>query len=152
VIVAVVRSYVGVEWNEVELEQVVSISPGQSEMGDEEEDGDLFADDESNLPSPMAAWVYHGCMLRYSQLRDDFNRLSVEFLKADAEVALTFTNVARNLSDKQAAAESVRYARTAYNYISERRIQAPISRADAIGLDRKLATLRKRLEGLGEKF
>jgi hypothetical protein len=48
--------------------------------------------------------------------------------------------------------ESVRYARTAYSYISERRIQAPISRADAIGLDRKLATLRKRLEGLGEKF
>jgi hypothetical protein len=86
------------------------------------------------------------------QLRNDFNRLSVEFLKADAELAPTFACVAQNLHHKQAWAESVRHARTAYDYISGRRIQVQISRADAIELDRKLAILRKRLEGLGEKF
>jgi hypothetical protein len=155
VIVAVVRSYLGVEWHEVELEEVVSIALDESEDEadqESEKDNDSFVDHESNIPGTMAAEDYNRGMLRYLQLRKDFNRLSVDFLKVDAELALTFASVAQNLHHKQAGAESVRHARTAFDYISERRSQIPISRADAIELDRKLAFLRKRLEGLGEQF
>jgi hypothetical protein len=61
VILAVVRSYIGVEWNEVELEQVVSLATDESEEDDECEN-DLFVDDESNFPATIAA-DYHRGML-----------------------------------------------------------------------------------------
>jgi len=88
----------------------------------------------------------------WQQLRDDSARLSVEILKTDAELALTFTSIALIRSDREAAAQSVRHARRAYDYISGRRTEIHLASADASELDTKLEVLKKRLENLGETF
>jgi len=88
----------------------------------------------------------------WQQLRDDSARLSVEILKTDADLALTFTSTALVHSDAESAARSVRHARRAYDFIVQKRTQIAMSDADATELDEKIATVRKRLEELGEKF
>jgi len=91
-------------------------------------------------------------MLDSSQLRDDANRLSVEILRTDVDLALTFTSIVQNRVDREAVGQSVRHARKAYDFVLRKRTEVPISNADATELDKKLAILRKRLEDLGEKF
>jgi hypothetical protein len=78
--------------------------------------------------------------------------LSVEILKTDANVALTFTEVAPNHSSAAAKAKTVHLARRAYDYIKSRRLTLPVSDADADELDSKLAIVKQRLEALGEQF
>ena len=84
--------------------------------------------------------------------RHDSTRLSFEFLKSDAELALTFAISALIHSTPEAAHRSVRHARRAYDYISGRRTEIHLASADASELDTKLEVLKKRLENLGETF
>jgi hypothetical protein len=86
------------------------------------------------------------------QPREKSAILSVDILKIDADLALTFTESARLLSDPDRAAQSVRHARRAYDFIAGMRTEIPPSNTDTQELDSKLATLRKRLEDLGEMF
>lgn len=91
-------------------------------------------------------------MAGHSQLRDDFNRLSVEILKADVDLALTFADLAFHRADKTTKAQAVQKARVAYDAVSHRRAYVLTSREDADQLASKLGILKKRLESLGEKF
>ena len=89
---------------------------------------------------------------QYPHLRDDFERLSLDVLLTDVDLALTFNDVARNLSGQGAIAQTVQNARRAYNVISEQRSSLGISENDCSELDSRLALLRLRLEEFGEKF
>jgi hypothetical protein len=78
--------------------------------------------------------------------------LTIDILQTDADLAITFTEVAPTHIDVAKKAQSVNRARRAYEYIKSRRFTLPISHADAGELDSKLAILKRRLEALGEKF
>ena len=78
--------------------------------------------------------------------------MTVDILRADVELALTFTDVARNLSSPNAVAQTIQNARKAYDTISRQRYNLPISQDDSRELDSKLALLQRRLEEVGEKF
>lgn len=89
---------------------------------------------------------------QYPALRDDFDQLTLEVLLTDVDLALTFTDVARNVSGQGAIAQTIRNARKAYNVISRERSKLAISEDDSSELDAKLVVLKRRLEELGETF
>lgn len=89
---------------------------------------------------------------QYPTLRDDFERLCLDVLLTDVDLALTFTSVARNLSGRGAISQTVQNARRAYDVISTKRSNLVIKEDDCSELDSKLALLRRRLEEFGEKF
>jgi len=78
--------------------------------------------------------------------------LSLEILKTDADLALTFVRTATLLSDLDAIAQNVRRARRAYDYITEKLAELCLAGSDINDLDSKLVVLRSRLEELGEHF
>ena len=113
-----------------------------------------FRFDPSNRAEPAAALSLRVAQEphQYPTLRDDFERLTLEVLLTDVDLALTFTDVAHNLSGQGAIEQTVRNARRAYNVISGKRSNLAISEDDSRQLDSKLNLLRRRLEELGEKF
>jgi hypothetical protein len=80
-----------------------------------------------------------------SDLRDDYNRLSVEVLFSDAELGLTFTDIAMVQLDKEWSRRTVRHAQRAYELLLMGRATFPMSEAEAATLDSRLALLSQRL-------
>jgi len=70
----------------------------------------------------------------------------------DADLALTFTDLALTHKDPEAAAQSFRRAQQAYDFIARKRTEVSISGANARELDAKLEILRNLLQELGERF
>jgi hypothetical protein len=85
-----------------------------------------------------------------SDFRDDYNRLSIEILFSDAELALTFTDIALAHLDRNWVGRTVQHAKRAYESILKGRRHFPLSEDEAADLDSKLALLKERLEQLGK--
>jgi hypothetical protein len=88
-------------------------------------------------------------MLQHRSPRDDFNRVSIEILFADADLAMTFTQMALERSEPAAVARITGNARKAYQEISRIRSSLPMSALESERLDAKLKVIRKGLRQLG---
>jgi hypothetical protein len=82
--------------------------------------------------------------------RNDFNRVSVEILFADADLALTFTQMALEHTEPAAVARIAGNARKAYEEISRIRLSLAMSRSESESLEAKLKIIRKGLRKLGQ--
>ncbi len=89
-------------------------------------------------------------MIQHRNPREDCNRVSIEILFADADLAITFTQLALERSEPTAVARIAGNARKAYDEISRIRLLLPMSAWESERLDAKLALIRKRLLGLGQ--
>lgn len=88
--------------------------------------------------------------MQVRKLQDNFNRVSIEILLADADLAITFTKMALERSEPAAVARITRKARKAYQSISRIRLSVPMSPEESKNLEAKLKVVRKGLRQLGE--
>jgi len=84
--------------------------------------------------------------------RERMNRVSVEFLKADLETALTFVQIARQTSDDCRRMRTCRAARRAYETLEKFFSRVDLGTENGRQLGLGLKHLRTELEGLGEVF
>lgn len=85
-------------------------------------------------------------------LNEKLNRASVEVLLTEADVALTFVNLATTSKDKSRSNQAVRNARAAYDLIHQKRLQFDFSPYEAQALQAKLGMIKSHLIRLGETF
>lgn len=81
---------------------------------------------------------------------DDFNQIAYQMLLSDANLALTFVDMAASHRDPEAVKRSIRNAISAYNSIVVQRRSISMSDEDAAALDSKLKGIRKALIESGE--
>lgn len=82
--------------------------------------------------------------------RNQLNRASVNFLKVEAETALTFAGIALQSQDSVKRLRNRRLARKAYDKILQLQDRVSLSQDDAQDLAEDLARLRSELSQLGE--
>jgi len=83
---------------------------------------------------------------------DRTNRVRVQFLQVDSEVALTFAGIALRTSDEQKRRSSTQTARKAYDTIMRLRRGVELSVAENNKLNANLQRLKAELQSLGEAF
>ncbi len=91
-----------------------------------------------------------GCMMQDCDPRDNFNRVSVEILFSDADLAITFTQMALERTEPEAIARNTQNARKAYQQIAKIRASLPMSASESERLDAKLKVISKGLRLLGQ--
>lgn len=80
--------------------------------------------------------------------REEYQRISVEILFTDLELALTFTDTAILHATSCARQKSLGLARRAYEQITKARFNFPMSPEESDDLDARLEVLKQRLEQL----
>ncbi len=80
------------------------------------------------------------------------NKTGTDFLKADLEAALTFTDIAGTAEDSEDRERNRRAARRAYDTIVRLINKVELNREDANAMGSKLARLKSNLSGMGEVF
>jgi hypothetical protein len=83
---------------------------------------------------------------------DDYQRITAERLLTDADLALTFAEIAAARREPESIARTVRNAWKVFEQISKRRLSLPTEEEDSIKLEGKLIILKKRLTELGERL
>ena len=78
------------------------------------------------------------------------NWIFVQMLLTDADIALSFANIASDLYDPETVKWMIWNARATYDYIMDRRLSIPISVNDATTLESKLSALKVALVRLDE--
>ena len=78
------------------------------------------------------------------------NQGIIEFLLIDLDVALTFMDVAETTEFRSTAERNHRNARSAYDTVIAKLREVTPNDAQQAVLDRKIAELRGRLEGVGQ--
>jgi len=91
----------------------------------------------------MAAWAKN---------MDFANRLGVEFMFTDCDLAMTFLDVADTTTIPETAQRNRQNARKAYDAILYYRAKRVLSAAETKSIEDKLTALRTRLEAAGEQF
>lgn len=76
---------------------------------------------------------------------DDYNRIALDDLIADVDLALTFTDIASDHRNLETVKRTTRNARAAYNMIAGRRKSILMSDKDAVTLNSKLSALKATL-------
>lgn len=90
---------------------------------------------------------------RQTKRENAFVQAAVGFLKTEVETGITLARIARESSDAEDKVRRCREARKAYDSVVEHRGKAANATSEELGaLTQELATLRKLLESLGEKF
>lgn len=85
------------------------------------------------------------------QLAKDLNRNGVEFLLADLDTALTFTNIAASADrDEETRRRNRENARKAYDTVLKLSKKFALKPEEKMVFDEKLQTLRRALERLGQ--
>jgi hypothetical protein len=84
--------------------------------------------------------------------RERMNRVSVDFLKIDLEIALTFARIAGQTRENSRRKGNCRSARRAYDNVVNLIQKVDLNSGDCQALQRKLAQLKTELEALGERF
>ena len=84
--------------------------------------------------------------------REEANRANTNFLKVDADTALTFTDIALSTEDPVKKRRNVRSARRAYDTVMRLIEKVDLSDSDGRILGAKLLSLKARLDALGEIF
>ena len=82
----------------------------------------------------------------------EINRSQVDFLKADLEIALTFSRIALEAEDPQKKSRNRQLARRAYDSIVRLRPRVALESEDIRILESDLQELRNNLVSLGEVF
>lgn len=72
-------------------------------------------------------------------------------LHTDADIALSFANMAPNLHDPETVKWLIWNARATHSYIMERRLSIPMSANEATTLESKLSALKDALARLDEQ-
>lgn len=80
---------------------------------------------------------------------DELNETSVQFLLTDADLALTFIQIAETSNDSRRVGQAVQDALTAYNMIRQKRGKFRLSDAQAQTLEGKLQQIRSGITQLG---
>jgi hypothetical protein len=80
------------------------------------------------------------------------NRLGVAFLFTECDLAVTFLNVADNSSILETVLRNRKNARKAYDTILRNMPKLVLNAAESQSIERKLSTLRTRMEAAGEQF
>jgi hypothetical protein len=89
-----------------------------------------------------------GYMRDPSQLKEELNRASAKLLLIDADVALTFAEVALTTRDETNRKRAVKDARRAYDEVCTKRHRFKFSDSDGRTLNAKLEQVRAQLERL----
>lgn len=79
----------------------------------------------------------------------DLNEASINILITDANVALTFTQIAATRKDAETVERNIQNALTAYRDISAKRLKFVFATEQAERLQGKLDLVKKRLHALG---
>ncbi len=79
------------------------------------------------------------------------NRLCVELLIADPELAMTFLDRASNSSERETKDRNCRNARTAYDTVRRLRPRFTETEAQRVAIDERLAIVKERLNAVGEQ-
>ena len=91
--------------------------------------------------------------LPYSQLASDFNRIGAEFLCADLDTALTFTEIAASEDrDAESRQRNRENAHKAYDAMLNLSARIALKPEEKVAVDGKLAALKHALEALGDVF
>jgi hypothetical protein len=85
-------------------------------------------------------------------IAEKLNRSGVELLMTDADLALTYVEIAETTRNASHSKQAVRDARRAYDVISAKRSEFRFSQEEAERLQAKLSSIRERLTKLGESF
>ncbi len=90
-------------------------------------------------------------MKPFAHLRDESNKIGVEFLLTELDAALTFLDVARATGSPETRERNQGHAREAYD--TARRLQTRVSMQpdEKQNFDEKLALLETRLQDLGSE-
>jgi hypothetical protein len=88
------------------------------------------------------------------RLEVDFatNRLGVDFLFTECDLAVTFLNVADNTAIPETVLRNRGNARKAYDTILRYMPKLVLSATETQSIERKLSSIRTRLEAAGEQF
>lgn len=81
---------------------------------------------------------------------DDYNQIAFQMLLSDADLALTFVELAASHRDRDTVERTIRNAIGAYNSIVAQHRTIPLSAENAAILDSKLKEIKKALIELGE--
>ncbi|HTZ59644.1 MAG TPA: hypothetical protein VMB49_16165 [Acidobacteriaceae bacterium] len=87
-----------------------------------------------------------------SQLGEDLDRTSMKLLLQDADLALTFLDLAETAQDGSRRKKAAGDARRAYQVILQKRPRFSFSDVEARVLDIKLARIKAHLKRLGQRF
>jgi hypothetical protein len=79
----------------------------------------------------------------------ELNRATVKVLLTDANVALTFMDIAETSTDETQRKQATRHARLAYHILRQKRPQFSFADSTARELDVRLEQLRIRLKRIG---
>jgi len=80
------------------------------------------------------------------------NKIGADFLQADSEIALTFSGIALQTSDREMRKRRTQIARKAYETIMRLREKINFNEAERDRLDANLQRLKSELQRLGESF
>jgi len=80
------------------------------------------------------------------------NRVTVEFLKVDVGIALTFSGIALTAANNAKKLRNVKAARRGYDTVVGFLPRTEMSESDAEDMRRNLRRLKSELRQLGEKF
>jgi len=80
------------------------------------------------------------------------NKIGADFLQADSEIALTFSGIALQTSDREMRKRRTQIARKAYETIMRLREKINFNEAERDRLDANLQRLKSELQKLGESF
>ena len=85
-------------------------------------------------------------------LKSRTNRLRVNFLQIDSEIALTFANLALTASNPEKKKRTTHTARRAFDAIMRLREDTDLEDADKDKLEANLRRLKSELQSLGQRF
>ena len=80
------------------------------------------------------------------------NRVGVDFLQLDSEIALTFSGIALEAREQEKRTRTTQIARRAYDTIMQLRKDIELSDAEGDKLDSNLQRLKSKLQRLGQSI
>jgi hypothetical protein len=86
------------------------------------------------------------------KLFEQTNGAGLQLMLTDADMGLTFVDLARSASNKEHVTQATKDARKAYDTICDTRSRYSFNAEEAAGLDAELEKLRAGLVLLGESF
>jgi hypothetical protein len=91
-------------------------------------------------------------VLYHFEAAENLNKLKLDFIRTDLDVALTFAQIAGQTGEREKSIRNQLTARKGYDAVLHYVGTASLTRFDQENLTRKLALLKSALLSLGESF
>jgi hypothetical protein len=91
-------------------------------------------------------------MLYHFEAAEDLNKLKVDFIRTDLDIAVTFAQIASQTGESEKTIRSQRNARKGYDAVFLAISTAALTHFERENIRRKLESLKSALQKLGESF